>query len=131
MSQMTEKEMKLAQSLIHPPGDATGAKPDKDKDLYKMSSKDDDYFKKMSETEQVRLYTSLHDHNAKLRESIRSLKKELITLLQKNESFEQLNINDLAKENKELREELLALTMKADKVCSSYPGSKQQSLRPS
>lgn len=113
---MTERETKLAQSLIH---DREGDKNQEvgEKELYKMSEKDDEYFKRMSDTEQMRLYTSLHDHNGKLRESIRSLKKELITVLVMiEEPGHKLSLKDLQAENKVLREELAALTMEKDKV---------------
>lgn len=119
LSQMNDKEKRLAQSMVMGgrPGKKGEENPlERDKDLFKMSKKEDDYFTKMSDHEQMRLYTSLHDQNTRLRDSIKELKKELITLLQKVEGKDKLDMRQLQDENKLLRDELRTLTFQNDKV---------------
>ena len=135
-SQMTDQEINLAKSLMHAPG--PGDKPNKDeemdraKDIFRIHRKEDDYFEKLNDLEQVRLYTSLHDHNNRLRENIQTLKKELLTLLQKKEGLEKLDMRELQSENKQLREELRLLTYKTDKETNmhiSAPSKKKNLLK--
>lgn len=119
LSQMTEKERRLAQSMIG--GRNKIAKGDedpleRDKDLFKISKKEDEYFTKMSDQEQMRLYTTLHDQNTRLKDHIKALKKEFMTLLQKLEGREMLDMENLQGDNKVLREELRQLTLKTDRV---------------
>ena len=121
LSKMTEKEQLLAQSMIangrlRKKGDES--MHDRDKDLFKISRKEDDHFQKMTDHEQMRLYTTLHDQNTRLRDHIKELKKEFLALLQKIEGKEKLDMKELEGENKLLREELQTLTFQNDKVIS-------------
>lgn len=118
LSQMTEKEKRLAQSMIQAGKvkKGQGGVLDKDKDIFHMSKKEDDYFLKMGDQEQMRLYTTLHDQNTRLRDHIKELKREFMTLLQKIEGKDKLDMKELQDENKFLREELRTLTFQNDKV---------------
>lgn len=116
---MTEKEKRLAQSMINAgklARNGDGLMLDKDKDIFRMSKKEDDYFLKMNDQEQMRLYTTLHDQNTRLRDHIKELKKEFIALLQKIEGKDKLDMRDLQDQNKLLRDELRTLTFQNDKV---------------
>lgn len=119
LSQMTEKERRLAQSMIggrKKTGKGEEDELERDKDLFKISKKEDEYFTKMSDQEQMRLYTTLHDQNTRLKEHIKTLKKEFMTLMQKIEGKELLDMQMLQDDNKILRDELRQLTFKNDRV---------------
>ena len=118
LSQMTQQEMRLAASLIgtRPAGKVEEDVIDKERDIFRIHRKEDDYFEKLSDLEQVRLYTSLHDHNQRLRDSIGKLKKQFISLLQSRDGVDKLDMQELTLENRALREELRQLTLQQDSV---------------
>ena len=134
-SQMTEKEMRLAKSLINDPPAGKDSKEEAEnraKDIFRIHRKEDDYFEKLSDLEQVRLYTTLQDHNNRLMESISILKKELLTLLQKREGVDKLDMRELQNDNRILRQELKDLTFKTDKEANmnmAIPSKKKNLLK--
>lgn len=122
---LSDRELQLAKSMVQPPLAVKPETQPKLPDTFKVHLKEDDYFNKMGELEQERLYTSLHDHNQRLKQHIRELKKELITFLNTYGNLHGLDMKYLEQENKELREELRDLTFKKEKAHVAKPEHQQ------
>lgn len=116
---LNEKELQLAKSMVQPALALKGDPQSKMPDTFKIHEKEDDYFNRMGELEQERLYTSLHDQNQRLKKHIKELKKEFITFMNTYGDIVGLDMKTLEEQNKELREDLKDLTFKKEKAMST------------
>lgn len=115
-SEITQNEMRLAQSLLNPQ-EAEGKTIDQNtRDIFKIAKIEAEQFGKLSDLEQRRLYATLTDENNRLKESIKGYKKEYITVLESKGEAYGLNLADLLQENRRLRNEVKLITYQSDKV---------------